>query len=121
MKVGNCPILSKYDGDLLPKIRSTVLSGDCTSLKNKMCLNYFKSEYNLKDKELLATIADKIEVISGKKFIVFKDSFINKIKRKNNIDNMIYTVDDKDFYDLLQENNILDYYQVNEKKYIVIY
>ena len=80
MKVGNCPILNKLDLVLQPKLRKTMFHPHITSLENKMCLNYFKLEYNLKDSEILKHIADRIEIIAGKKFIVYKEDFLNKIK-----------------------------------------
>lgn len=121
MKVGNCPILSKSDNNLLPKIRKTVLGTEVTSLKDKMCLSYFKSEYGMSDEQILNSIATDIEIISGKKFIKFTDEFLDKIKQRNNIDNLIYACDAKEFKELQQEDIIKYYYKLNDKKYLIIY
>lgn len=121
MKVGNCPILNKLDLELQPKLRKTMFHPDITSLENKMCLNHFKLEYNLKDSEILEHIADRIEIIAGKKFIVYTADFLNKIKQYNDIDNVLYTLDKEEFFELKNQNIFKHYYKITEKKYLVIY
>ena len=121
MKVGNCPILNKLDLELQPKLRKTMFHPDITSLENKMCLNYFKLEYNLKDSEILEHIADRIEIIAGKKFIVYTADFLNKIKQYNDIDNVLYTLDKEEFFELKNQNVFKHHYKITEKKYLVIY
>lgn len=121
LKVGNCPILLKSDNDLLPKIRKTVLGTDVTTLKDKMCLSYFKTEYNINDIQLLDTIASGIETIAGKKFIKFSQEFLNKIKQPNNIDNLIYVCDEAEFQEFQEDGIIKYYYKINDKKYLIIY
>lgn len=121
LKVGNCPILLKSDNELLPKIRTTVLGTEVTSLKDKMCLSYFKSEYGMNDEQILQTIASEIEVIAGKKFIKYTEDFLNKIKQRNNIDNLIYVCDAHEFKEFEEDNIIKYYYKINEKKYLIIY
>ena len=121
MKVGNCPILNKLDLELQPKLRKTMFHPDITSLENKMCLNHFKLEYNLKDSEILEHIADRIEIIAGKKFIVYTADFLNKIKQYNDIDNVLYTLDKEEFFELKNQNVFKHHYKITEKKYLVIY
>lgn len=121
MKVGNCPILLKSDNDLLPKIRKTVLGTEVTSLKDKMCLSYFKTEYNMNDTQILNTIASEIELIAGKKFIKFTDDFLSKIKQPNNIDNLIYVCDAIELNEFQRDNTVKYYYKINDKKYLIIY
>lgn len=121
LKVGNCPILLKSDNDLLPKIRKTVLGTEVTSLKDKMCLSYFKTEYIINDAQILQTIGEKIETIAGKKFIVFKKDFLDKIKQPNNIDNLIYVCGLEEFQQFQTEDIIKYYYKINDKKYLIIY
>jgi hypothetical protein len=121
MKVGNCPILNKLDLELQPKLRKTMFHPDITSLENKMCLNYFKLEYNLKDSEILEHVADRIEIIAGKKFIVYKKEFLNKIKQHNDIDNILYTLDKDEFNELKHQKILKHYYKITDKKYLVIY
>jgi hypothetical protein len=121
MKVGNCPILNKLDLELQPKLRKTMFHPDITSLENKMCLNYFKLEYNLKDSEILEHVADRIEIIAGKKFIVYKKEFLNKIKQHIDIDNILYTLDKDEFNELKHQKILKHYYKITDKKYLVIY
>jgi len=121
IKVGRCPILSKTDLTITRKIRNTMFDQRITSLENKIPLTYFKSEYSMKDSEILDTIAEKIETIAGKKFIVYKQEFIDKIKQPNNIDNLIYVCDAQEFSELQPENVIKYSYKINDKKYLVIY
>ena len=121
LKVGNCPILLKSDNGLLPKIRATVLGKEVTSLKDKMCLSYFKSEYPMSDEQILNSIASEIEIIAGKKFIKYTDDFLSKIKQPNNIDNLIYICDAKEFKEYQEENIIKYYYKLTDKKYLIIY
>lgn len=121
LKVGNCPILLKSDNNLLPKIRKTVLSSDVSTLKDKMCLSYFKSEYGINETQLLQTIAEEIETIAGKKFIKFTSEFLNKIKQPNNIDNLIYVCGVEEFQEFQADNIIKYYYKINDKKYLIIY
>ena len=119
LKVGNCPILSKHDLNLLPKIRKTLFNEKVTTLKDKMSLSYFKSEYSLNEQQILDNIADKIETIAGKKFIVYKQDFLDKIKRPNNVDNVLYTLDNNDFEDV--KADLKHFYKISDKKYLVIY
>lgn len=119
LKVGNCPILSKSDLTLLPKIRKTLTDSRVTSLKHKMVLSYFKTEYSLTDEQILNTIGEKIEIIAGKKFIVFKTDFLNKIIRPNNVDNVLYTLDASEFQEVRAD--LKYYYKITDKKYLVIY
>lgn len=121
MKVGNCPILSKYDLEITKKIRNTMFHPDITSLKHKMCLSYFKSEYGMNEDQILSSIADRIEVISGKKFICFTEDFISKIVQPNNIDNLIYLCSQSEFRELQYENVIKYYYKLKNNKYLIIY
>lgn len=121
LKVGNCPILSKNDSDLLPKIKKTLFDERVTSLKHKMVLSYFKTEYSLNDSQILDSIAERIETIAGKKFIVFKEDFLDKIIRPNNVDNVLYTLDDTEFNELKNQNIFKQYYKITDKKYLVIY
>ena len=121
LKVGNCPILLKNDMEITKKIRNTMFHPDITSLNNKMCLNYFRTEYKMTDEQILNTIADKIEIISGKKFICFTEDFINKIKQPNNIDNLIYVCDKQEFNELEFDGTVKYYYKINDKKYLIIY
>ena len=119
LKVGNCPILLKDDLTLLPKIRKTLTDSRVTSLKHKMVLSYFKTEYSLTDEQILNTIGEKIEIISGKKFIVFKRDFLDKIIRPNNVDNVLYTLDATEFQEV--KSDLKYYYKITDKKYLVIY
>ncbi len=121
LKVGNCPILSKYDLSITKKIRNTMFSNNITSLKNKMSLSYFKSEYNMTDSEILSTIATEIQTIAGKKFIKYTDDFINKIKQPNNIDNLIYVCNLNEFKELQNEEVPKYHYKITDKKYLIIY
>lgn len=121
LKVGNCPILDKTDLSITRKIRNTMLSDEVTSLKDKIPLSYFKSEYCLTDTEILNSIADDIEIISGKKFIRYSQDFLDKIKQPNNIDNLIYVCDLDELKDMQHDNIIKHYYQINSKKYLIIY
>jgi hypothetical protein len=121
LKVGNCPIMLKYDVTLPPKMKSIVLSGQTTSLKDKMVLSYFKSEYNLTDSEIMKYIAEDIEEIAGKKFIVYKKEFLDKIKNISCYDNILYVLSKKE-YEELDCKDVLKYtQQVSKNKYIVIY
>lgn len=119
LKVGNCPILLKSDPDLLPKIKKTLFHEKVTSLKHKMVLSYFKSEYLLSDSQILDTIGERIEIIAGKKFIVFRQDFLDKIIRPNNIDNVLYSLDSKEFNEVKQD--LKHFYKITDKKYLVIY
>jgi hypothetical protein len=121
LKVGNCPILLKSDNALLPKIRKTVLGTEVTSLKDKMCLSYFKSEYGIDDAQILNTIASEIETIAGKKFIKYTEDFLGKIKQPNNIDNLIYVCGKDEFKEFQEDDIIKHYYKINDKKYLIIY
>lgn len=121
LKVGSCPILSKYDLDITKKIRNTMFHPDITSLEDKMVLNHFKVEYGMNEKEILSSIADKIETIAGKRFICFTQEFLSKIKQPNNIDNLIYVCDYTEFNELLFEGIVKYYYKLNDKKFLVIY
>lgn len=119
LKVGNCPILLKTDPDLLPKIKKTLTDSRVTSLKHKMVLSYFKTEYSLSDEQILNTVGEKIETIAGKKFIVFKKDFLDKIIRSNNVDNVLYTLDASEFAEA--QADLKYYYKITDKKYLVIY
>ena len=121
LKVGNCPILLKSDNNLLPKIRRTVLSPEVTSLKDTMCLSYFKSEYGMNDAQILSTIATEILDIAGKKFIKYTDEFLSKIKQPNNIDNLIYVCGTDEFQELQEDGVVKHYYKINDKKYLIVY
>ena len=55
------------------------------------------------------------------KFIVYSQEFLNKIKQPNNIDNLIYTCDAKEFKEFQQEDIIKFYYKITDKKYLIIY
>lgn len=121
LKVGNCPILLKTDMEITKKIRNTMFHSNITSLENKMCLNYFKTEYKMNDEQILSTIAEKIETIAGKKFICYREDFINKIKQPNNIDNLIYVCDKQEFNELEFDGVVKYYYKINDKKYLIIY
>lgn len=120
LKYGNCPILLKSDYTLQPKIRKTMFHHKITPLKDKMSLTFFKSEYNLTDEEILKYIADKIEIIADRKFIVYKSEFLNKIKRPG-YDNMLYILNSEEYKEL-KNNNIFKYSEkITSKKYLVIY
>lgn len=123
LKFGNSPIINKFDVNLPPKIRNHVLNLNLTTLKNKIPLTYFKTQYNLSNDEILTHIADRIEIIAGKKFIVYKDEFINKIKNKNKykLDKMIYIANKSEFNEFEKMYNDLEYIKVNSKKYIILY
>ncbi len=121
MKVGNCPILNKLDLELQPKLRKTMFHPDITSLEDKMCLSYFKAEYGINDNQILEHIADRIETIAGKKFIVYSQDFLDKIKQPNNIDNILYTIDNVEFEELKTQNVLKHYYKLTDKKYLIIY
>ena len=120
LKFGNCPILCKSDSDLPPKIKTNLFRSELTSLKDKIPLSYFKSEYNLTNEEILTHVADKIEIIAGRKILCYKPEFLQKIKRYK-IDNMIYIADRKELNEFLYEYEDVDYIKVTNNKYIVIY
>lgn len=120
IKFGNCPILSKYDYKLPPKIRKTIFHPNITSLKDKMSLTYFKSEYNLSDEEILKHIADKIEIIADRKFIVYKKEFLDKIKNYS-YDNMLYVLSTEEYKDLKNDKSIKYSKKITSKKYLIIY
>lgn len=120
LKYGNCPILLKSDYTIQPKIRKTMFHHKITSLKDKMSLTFFKSEYNLTDEEILKHIADKIEIIADRKFIVYKPEFLNRIKRLG-YDNMLYILNSEEYKEL-KNSNIFKYSEkITSKKYLVIY
>lgn len=120
LKFGNCPILCKSDSHLPPKIKINLFRSDLTSLKDKIPLSYFKAEYNLTTEEILEHVADRIEVIAGRKILCYKPEFLQKIKRYK-IDNMIYIADRKELNEFLYEYEDIDYITVSKNKYIVIY
>lgn len=121
MKVGSCSILNKSDMTITRKIRDTMFHPDITSLENKMCLNHFKLEYKITDEQILSTIADRIEIISGKRFICYKEEFIKQINNNDNIDNMIHICGPGEFAELKRDNVVKYYYRINSRKYIIIF
>ena len=86
----------------------------------KIPLSYFKSMYSLSNEDIMKHIAQEIEVIADRNFIVYKPEFLNKIK-KQGLDNMMYIADRKELNELLYEYEDIDYIKVNNNKYIVIY
>ena len=120
LKLGNCPILSKIDNSLPTKMRLNLFKPELTSLEDKIPLSYFKSMYSLSNEDIMNHIAQEIEVIADRNFIVYKPEFLNKIK-KQGLDNMMYIADRKELNELLYEYEDIDYIKVNNNKYIVIY
>lgn len=122
LKLGNCPILSKKDVTLPNNIRIGMNSHKITSLKDKMVLTHFKSEYNLNEKEILEHIAERFEIISDKKFIVYKPEFIKLIKtNKIKYDNVFSVITHKELNELQSEMDFKFVKIIKNNKALVIY
>ena len=90
IKMGQFTFLKRSSDKFTKKINETLQDDDYTDMYNKLPKPYFDREYNIKESELLKTdIIKGTTKICGKKFYVFNDWFINKMKKK-----VMYILDD---------------------------
>jgi len=117
-KRGNCTFLNSKS-NYLGGMQEHVKSGSFTDISNKLPLSYLLHEFGISKKELLSSLKEYIKgecSISNKNFIIFKDSFVKKLKGKT-----IYIMKKGELDDAISNNYIDGYIEINKNKFIVFY
>lgn len=121
IKMNNCNFI-KSDSPKLPKyiqtgIRELSSQKPFTDFSDKLPCTWFRSEFELSDKDVMNSemVKDKVK-IHGKEFYVFEKSFIDKVHNR-----ICYVLDESDTKDCWNKKQIEGYIKLSKKKYMTWY
>jgi len=117
IKMNSLTFLNKNSSLLPNNIQNIISSNEFTDLSDKLPCNYVRSEYGITEKELIESevVVDKIE-ICDKKFYVFNQDFIKKVKRK-----ILYVLNKKETEECLKKKQIEGFIQLRPNKFLTWY
>ena len=117
MELGNCTFLRK-DGKLSLDLKKYIYleNREHFDFTNYLPCAFLKSELELSEKELFDSglVKNKLE-IAGKKFYELSEFFDNKRNK------VFYTLDRKDYFDVINNIRDLDFLKISDKKYLTWY
>lgn len=117
VKMNNCNFI-KSDSQKLPKdLRKGIESNEFIDFSNKLPCSWVRDEFQVKEEELFKSgiIINKV-VLHKKKFYVFSDDFINKVKNR-----IPYILNREDTQKCYQKGQIEGYIELSKNKFMTWY
>ena len=116
-KMGACTFINKNSGKLPQNIQDGIRVNTFTDMTDKIPTPFIKEEFNLSYKELSESgIILGEQKISGKKFYIFDQDFVEKVK-----DKICYVLSPEETQDCLKRKLIDGFIQINNRKCLTWY
>jgi hypothetical protein len=116
-KMNNCSFVSAKAYNLPNNIKQGIKDHKFTDVSNKLPCTYFKSEFNVTERELTKSgiVLGKM-TIAGKKFYVFSNEFVQNLH-----DKVGYILDAKENEKCLKDSSIDGSVQLSRNKFFAWY
>jgi|FLOH01.1.fsa_nt_gi hypothetical protein len=117
VKLNNCSFINTKSINLPNNIKNGIAKHTFTDVSDKLPMTFLRSEYDLSAADLrkAGIITGDIK-ITDKKFFIFKQDFIEKVKGS-----IVYLLDDAETKECLEDGSIDGAIKITKNKYITWY
>lgn len=118
LKFGNCTFI-KTNSYALPNYIRKALSLGYTDCSGLALVSYLRSEYNIKDSEIMTAFKEynpQIVKIAGKKFLKLDEAFVKQLKGK-----ITTNLTKADAMECMRDGDIEGYLKISKDNYLVWY